>query len=175
MNEEQYKDAYDFCCKLIYNLIMRDYRSATLHNQRKFNPTIFLRRAKNFQIVNSVVNPMAILEDMENNGLLLRCKSQDYSKTLFQITEKFCEYLPTVSNFRITMPLEQKGRFYKEAQKAIVKREKKVKEIIETIEEEIDSEYDKHTDLFGIRKLRKRLENNEISVTKTGGKKKKAI
>lgn len=175
MNKDEIQQAYDFSCSIIYNLIMRDYRSDLLHNQRKFNPTIFLRRAKNYPVIISVVNPMVILEDMENNGLLLRCKSQDYSKTLFQITEKFCEYLPTVSNFRITMPLEQKGRFYKEAQKAIVKREKKVKEIIEEIEEEIDSEYDKHTDLFGIRKLRKRLENNEISVTKTGGKKKKAI
>lgn len=174
MNEE-YKRAYDFSCSIIYNLIMRDYRSELLHNQRKFNPTIFLRRAKKYPVINSVVNPMAILEDMEKNGLLLRGKSQDYSKTLFQITEKFCEYLPEVSNFRITMPLEQKGRFYKEAQKAITKREKQVKEIIEEIVDDIDSEHDKHTDFFGIRKLRKKLENNEISVTKSSVKKKKAI
>lgn len=160
--------AYQLGCKLIFNLIMRDYRSARVHEERKFNPTIFIRRASKMPTLANCINPMVLLEQYENEGMLLRCKTKDYSRVMFQITEKYCDYMKENTNFRIDMPLE------KIKQKSIIKQEKKriikQKEIIESVEDTVTNEFAEHKDTYGIMALRKKYSNKAIKI-KTGNRK----
>ncbi len=154
--------AYELGCKLIFNLIMRDYRSQVIHQQRKFNPTIFMRRASKMPAISEVTNPMALLEQYEKEGMLLRCKSKDYSRVMFQITEKYCDYMRENTSFKITMPAENT------ATKSQIRFEKRVnnkrKEIIQSVEDTIKDEFSEHKDAYGIMELRRKFENKSIKI-----------
>lgn len=161
-SNEEYQNAYNLGCKMIYNLIMRDYRSVQNHRDRKFNPTIFLRRAAKMPAICSVVNPMLLLEQMEANGFLLRCKTADYTRVMFQITQTYCDYLQSISLFKIAMPE------FNVEQKRINRKQKQMENaqyVVDEIKENTDKELEKEKDIYGIMELRKKIEKGDSHLT----------
>lgn len=184
--EDQIKQkAKEVAFRIIYALIIKDYRSKDLSDERVFNPSTFLLRGDKTSHITKYKSASLLLVELIEDGYLEKITSQDYYKTYLKITQKFCDELQSMVGLKIELPLismivEKKNRkiLMNKAQKRnLIAKEIGIapKPIPKVVRDQIEKKLGntEHMDVFGIdemkNKIRKKESNGEIAIKKNSG------
>lgn len=100
-------DAKNLCFRIIYNLIVKEFRSEYMHKNRIFNPKTFRRRAIKSSLIQSQGGGSVCLAELVAEGYIVETRSKDYTYEMYQITEKFVRECYRRTKMKISLNVDK--------------------------------------------------------------------